>query len=215
MLTIIITAIVNVSIIIIGYLLTRRKTKAETESIIVQQYDLLVKSLRQEIKENKEEIQLLKNGFKAMEKSNQECEYDHLVKSLELAHIKKLIDLSKLPKATAFVLDDNKMVALEFKKYFREISVLDCKIFTDPDAFLKTVKQEQPEITILDFFISETLTAEDIIKQMGYTPEIFIMSHDKNIGIKIREKGWDFFYKDDFYVQKIAKAVIEYLYHKT
>lgn len=208
MITILINAFVSLCVVTLGYLFLRKKNKAETESFVVEQYDKLAKQQRTEIEANAAKIE-------ALEKKYEACEYDHLVKTLELAHIKRQIDLHKFPKACVFVLDDNKMVTMEFKKYFRDISVLDCRTFFEPKDFLIEAKKEHPEILILDHFLSDSLTADDVIKELDYLPEIFIMSQDKDIHILVREKGWDFFYKDDNYVRKIAKAVIEYLYHKT
>jgi FixJ family two-component response regulator len=125
-----------------------------------------------------------------------------------------MMDFSHLPRATAFVLDDNKMVIIEFQKHFKEISVLDCRTYTSPTMFLKDAQIGKPEIVILDYYIDKDLTAEQIINDLGYSPEVFIMSQDKDIQVRIKEKGYDFFYKDDHYVSKIARAVVQYLIDK-
>ncbi len=213
-LTILMSGLISAITIIVGYVLTRNKTKAETESLISQQHnDLIIvlskdrNELREEIKENKEHI-------RKQQIDNDECEYKHDVVELEMQHLKKQIDYKDYHKETVFVVDDNGMTAELFRSFLGKVSVINCKVFLDHKLFLIEVQREKPGIVILDHYLDKDMTAADIIKLLGYTPEVFIMSSTQEVHLIYADTGYRFFYKGENYVQKISKAVLEHLKNK-
>ncbi len=213
-LTIFMSGIISAITIAVGYVLTRKKTKAETESIISQQHNDLIIALSKDRNELREEIKENKEHIKRQQFDNEQCEHKHDVVELELQHLKKQIDYKDYHKETVFVVDDNEITAELFRGFLGRISVINCKVFLDHKAFLTEVKKEKPGVVILDHFLDKELTANDIIIMLGYTPEVFIMSSTKEVHLIYAKTAYKFFYKGENYVQKISKAVLEHLKNK-
>jgi hypothetical protein len=190
------------------------KNKAETEILFDKRYQDLIKAMDKERAHDRQLIEDNRQLIKQQAHENAECEYKHEVTELELSTVKKKIDFHNWQRESVFILDDNLMVINEFKFRFSKISVLDYRVFTQTEVFLREAQKEQPEILIIDWMLEDDKTAQDVIDQLGYEPEIFIMSADKSVHMKIREQGMQFFYKDEHYVFKIAKAVIQHLRDK-
>jgi hypothetical protein len=106
------------------------------------------------------------------------------------------------------------LVTDTFNHRFKTIPVVYFKSFTNPWECLREAQQEKPEILVLDYILGDNKTAEDIIKDLGYEPEIFIMSGTKSNEARFKGTDVRFFYKDRFYVKNITKAILEYLIHK-
>jgi hypothetical protein len=190
------------------------KNKAETEILFDKRYQDLIETMDKERAHDRQLIEDNRQLIKQQAHENAECEYKHEVTELELATVKKKIDFHNWQRETVFILDDNPLVVNEFKYRFGKISVLDTRVFSNSEKFLTDARNEKPEILIIDWMLGEDETAQDVIEQLEYEPEIFIMSADKSVALKIREQGMQFFYKDDHYVFKIAKAVIQHLRDK-
>lgn len=172
--------------------------------IVVQEVDKIIGWKNTVIDDQEKRI-------KANEKAINECEYDRKVLRLQIGMILKEVKLSNIPKSTIFILDDNEIVVAAFRFAFKEIPVLDTRCFTHHKSFLEAAREEQPPMMILDYLLDEETTAEDVIKELGYMPKIFIMSSNKKIQLKMGEQGFWFFYKSDNYISDIANAVIDYL----
>lgn len=196
---------------IIIKLLDKPKDREAMRMIAIEQMDKVVVRQNDIIAEQDKKIDANKRTIEEQAKANEDCEYRHEVAELNQDLLLSQIDLNNVPKSTVFVLDDNKMVIMEFRNRFRKVNAIDCKFFVSPTEFARFAQAERPEVVILDYMLGETLTADDVIKDLGYEPEIFIMSQDKSIQLRIKEQGHQFFYKDDQYVLKIAKAVIKHL----
>lgn len=213
---------------IISAALTRRKTKsevqknlAESENIVAQSLKTALTELRQErdddrlqIQQNKEQIKELKAENKELAAAHEECEFEHGITRMQLKKALHKLELFSWKKATVFVLDDQDIVIKVFAKWWERLPVIDFKAFTDPQQFLKEAQRERPEILILDYVLGESQTAEDIIKQLGYEPRIFIMSATKEYEVKFKGTEVLFFYKDRFYIRNISKSILEYLEEK-
>lgn len=207
---------ITIIVTLLMYILNRPKQKKDTELVVTTQWNMLVGRQTEIIKQQGDEIALNKATIEEEKKKNEICEYKHDVTKLQMKLFLKQIDLNNIPKSTIFVLDDNEMVIMEFRKEFREIPVLDSRFFTDPKIFLQATQEERPPIVVLDYILGPGITADDIIVSLGYTPEVFIMSQDKSIQLRFIEKKSNlrFFYKGEYYVNHIAKAIVKYLIHK-
>lgn len=199
---------------VILWFLNKPKQVEETKSIVVEQFEKLTLAQSTEIERLNTKVQQNEIKIAEAEQRSEDCEYKHEVTELQLKHLLKQIDLNNLPKATVFILDDSKMVIIEFKKIFSDIVAIDSRFFASVSDFLLAAKIEKPPIVVLDYRLGPEMTAEDVMMDMGYLPEVFIMSQDKSIQLRIREKGMQFFYKDDHYVRKIAKAIVQHLLDK-
>lgn len=213
-----------VSIIISGLaaLYTRKKTKsevsknnAEKDEVIHNMYLEIIDEFRKERVAHKSEVDEFKLLVKELKQDNEECEYKHDVRELEVHLLKKQIDIQNWIKEKVFILDDHDLVVKAFRKKFSSISSVEFKAFNDNNEFLKEVEAHKPQILILDYYLGE-MTADDIIKTIGYEPEIFIMSGDSSIRMKFKDTSMQFFSKDAQleYVFKIAKAVLQHLKEK-
>lgn len=198
---------VSTIVVIVGALVIRNKTKAETQNLVVESVNKVVQILRGEVDE-------LSEKYAEVKKSNDDCEHAHKVTKLEVKQLLKLVDFSKIRKATLFILDDNPQVTMAFKRQFRDITSLDVRTFEGPPDFLQAAHRERPEIVILDYNLQDGMTAENVIEKLGYMPEVFIMSYDKEVQVLVEKKGVRFFYKGDHYVPQIVSAVMEHLLAK-
>jgi hypothetical protein len=194
--------------------LSRHLRKAQIEDIVTTRFQKLTEALSDDNSRLQSEVNANRATLIEEAKRNEDCEYRHDVAQLQLKLVMDQVDWSKIPKSTVSVLDDNPMVVLDFKREFKKIPAIDCRFFTAPEGFINHAITEQPAVVILDHILGEGLTSDDVKARLGYEPEIIIMSQDKGVQLKIKEQGHQFFYKDDFYVMKIAKAVIQYLSNK-
>lgn len=191
------------------------KQKAETENLVVNMLTTALNEVRREREEDRKEIAENKKKIKEQEIENQTCEFEHEITRLQLNKVLKILDVQKWVKSTVYVLDDNDTVIKIFSQRFRTIQVVYFKAFTNADECLKQAMIDQPEILVLDYVLSDDgRTAEDIIKSLGYEPEIFIMSANKEYEEKFRGTDVKFFYKDQYYVRKITKAILEHLVYR-
>jgi hypothetical protein len=213
-LTILLSVGGSLALQVIVYVLGRKKTEEETKSLIAAQYNGLVTTLNQDRSELRGEVAQNRETIKQQQRDNEECEYRHEVTELEMELIKKKIEFSAIHKETVFILDDNMMVINEFKNRFSKVSALHYRTFVTTELFLSEARREHPEILILDYMLDGQNTADDVIDQLGYEPKIIIMSADRNVQSKYHQRGIQFFYKDDHYVYRIAKAVIQHLHDK-
>ncbi len=191
-----------------------QRVKAETQNLVTNQYSELIQNLRTERTEDRQMIADNRAEIKQQAADNAECEYKHDVVELELQHLKKQIEYQDYQKETVFVIDDNATTGEIFRRLLSRISVINCKVFLDHRIFLTDVQKEKPGIVILDHYLDKDLTAADIIKLIGYTPEVFIMSSTKEVHLIYADMGYKFFYKGENYVQKISKAILEHLKSK-
>lgn len=186
--------------------IARPKVKAETEGLIATTYKDLLKEVREERLEYQKQIKELKT-------ENQECEYNSEVILLELDELKQIVIYKGWNDVQAvYILDDNKLVTTEFKLRFDKISLLEAHVYNDAELFLKDVQKNRPPMLILDYMLGD-IVADDVIEHLGYKPEIIIMSADKSVQRKYNDIGVRFFHKDEHYVIRIAKAVVEHLHN--
>lgn len=203
------------------YLLFAKKHKAETEGIVVDQFNKLaaaqdkrIDDLDSQVEHGRVEREELKRKVKEAEQANEDCEFEHGITRLQLNKALRKLSMTDWIKATVFVLDDQKVVTDVFAHRFKTIPVVYFKAFTDPLLCLKEAQKERPEILVLDYILGDNRTAEDIIKALGYEPEIFIMSGSKENEARFKGTDIKFFYKDRFFIKNITRAILEYLIHK-
>lgn len=232
--------IINLLITIFGafatsfsvWFFTKKKTKAETAKTVAESasslnhdYAELIKILHdererdrkefinrmeavmKEIRANKLEIQMLKYD-------NEECKYLHEVSDLEMMHVRRHTDRRLWERELVHVLDDDEDALEDFKNKFKKLSVLEYEGFREVDEFLERTRAKRPPIVVLDYMLPKGTTAEHVIKQLEYDPEIFVMSSEENFELKFKGKNVKFFPKDDNYILKIAKAIIQSLIHR-
>ena len=161
--------------------LHRKKTKAETEQIVVNQFRELTEELRTERTEMKTEIKDLK-------KDNERCELEHAKTRLELEEVKQQVGYKPKLKGRVFILDDDYDVLHDFKREFKKLSIIDYKGFHDHNEFLESAKEEQPEMLVMDHRLGGGETAEKIISKLGYEPEVIIMSGEPGYSKRYNDK---------------------------
>jgi CheY-like chemotaxis protein len=204
--TILISGGVSVAVTYAVSLLNRKKTTAETEGLVVDQFSKFSQA-------QNTRIEALEKKNEEQERENEECAYRSKVLELQVRRLNKIVSLRGYSWEKVFVLDDNATVTKLFKKQFERASI-HMAAFNDHIAFLEAVKVEQPEIVVLDHWLGN-IVAKDIIAQMDeYRPEIILMSADKDLAEEYENIGIKFFWKDPFYIFKIAGAVVEYLIDK-
>lgn len=184
--------------------LNRGKDKAERENLVIKQMDMYLGRIR-------EENDQLRKDLNEEIKKNELCEYEHSVTQLQLFQTMQQVDMQKWKKETVFILDDNETDLIVFRQFFSRVLTIDYRTFLQPEIFLSAAREEKPRVVILDHYLSETMTADEVIKQLGYEPEVFVMSANKDVQIKYKDRKVNFYYKGEFYVLKIAKAVMAYL----
>lgn len=166
-------------------------------------------NLRYETLENKiVHIQRVNSVLKA---KNSNLEYSLLVIELEMKQIKKNNEINVRPYDEVFVLDDDDEQVEEFAIKLFDISVIKLEGFTDADLFMEQANLRRPKVLIIDMMLGKGITAEDVIKQIGYDPEILIMSVNAKLEEKFLGKKTRFFPKTDKYVLKICTEVVKYL----
>lgn len=193
---------------IVVALLNRKKTRADTLKVVHDMQAQMIDEFREERDEHRRMIKELKS-------ENRQCEFDREVAEWERQQIKKQINFQMWIKEKVFVLDDNELVAKTFKKMFAKIEGIECKVFTNNEVFIKQAHEEKPEAMILDYFLGD-ITAEHIIELLGYEPEVFIMSGDSSVRVKVKGTGLQFFDKDNelLYVETITRAVLKHIKEK-
>jgi hypothetical protein len=188
----------------VGWLISkwvdRKKHRAETEGIVVRQFSLLAEAQNKRID--------------ALQKSNDKCELEHEKTKLEMEEMKKAIGFQPKLKGRVFILDDDFDVLHDFKKEFKRLSVLDYRGYHNYDEFLQAAKIEKPEMVVLDHRLDGGRTAEDVISNLGYMPEIIIMSGEVGYSKKYDVNKIKFYLKEGNYVLAIAAEVISYLSSK-
>ena len=182
------------------------KEKADISTEVINQMRVLNQS-------QQEAYEWLTKRVNKSEKSFQECEYGHEVTKLELQYLRNQTGY-KAEKIDVFVLDDNSFTIEEFKRGFIGVSMIRFSGFQISEKFLVAVKDVMPAVVIIDYNLGRGQTAEDIISQLGYIPEIFIISMSGEIEAKINGKNIRFFKKDDFYVHLIKMEIIKFLTDK-
>ena len=198
--------------------LTRFKSKQETTSLAVQDLRILIDEMRLEREDDRKQIEAnrqaavtAKAEAKLAQEQNDDCEFEHSITRLQLNKVLKKLDMMNWIKSTVFVLDDNEAVIRVFEHRFKTVPVVYFKAFVDADMCLKAAQIEKPEILVLDHMLSDNRTAPDIIRQLGYEPEIFIMSGTKDFEVIYKDTDVRFFYKDRYYIRNITKAIMEHL----
>jgi len=217
--------LISNGILVLIWWLNRNKDKAkqdkETESIAFRTVAEALEQIRKERADDREQIEAnraealrAKAEAKLAQIQNEDCEFEHGITRLQLEKVLNRLNMNDWRKSTVFVLDDNELVTKVFTHRFKTIPVVNFKAFTDADICLMMAKNEKPEILILDYHLSETKTADDIIRELGYEPEIFIMSGSRDFEVLYKDTDIRFFYKDQFYIKNITKAILEHLNHK-
>lgn len=219
--TILYSGLITILGLILGAVLIRRKTiseteknKAETLKIIEDTYGGLVETLNADRAHLQRQIEENKKKLREHEIANEDCEFEHSITRMQLTKALKRLDMMHWIKSTVFVCDDSEIVTKVFTQRFKTVPVVYFKAFTDADECLKQARIERPEILVLDYILSGGKTAEDIIKEIGYEPEIFIMSATKEYEVKFKDTDIRFFYKDQHYIRNITKAILEHLIYK-
>jgi hypothetical protein len=188
----------------LGYVLnrvfTRGKLKAETEGIVVSQMTILIKEFREEIND--------------LRKQNEKCELEHSITRQELEEVKTSIGYEPKLKGRVFILDDDYDVLHDFKKEFKKLSVIDYKGFHNSMEFLQAARLEKPTMVVMDHRLGGSETAETLIDQLGYEPEVIIMSGEPGFAKRYEAKNVKFYVKEGHYVFQIAGEVIKYLSSK-
>jgi hypothetical protein len=188
----------------------RKLTKAQVESIILQDNERLLKKI--EINEKK--IKVLQDEAALAKADNEECKLLHSLFELEIVYLKKNNAFHGIEHKNVFVVDDDPEDLEEFRKIFDKSSVLDYKGYLNIEDFLKDVTVVKPPCVVIDFNLGK-MTAVQVIDRLGYEPEIFIMSgeagYEKRFLTNSRVR---FFIKEGHYVFEIAQAVIKYLIDK-
>lgn len=197
--------------VIVNNALNKKKAKAETESLVFKMQNEFLEEARKELKHDREQIEENKQTIKKLQQVNEDCEFEHLLTKLQLKKLMKRINMENWHRAMVYVLDDNPMTTMLFEQKFKSVVVVYFKSFTDPKLFLDSARKEKPEILVLDYYLSDKLTACDIISELQYEPEIFIMSQEKEVELKFKGGGVRFFYKDKNFVRDITKAILEFL----
>ena len=182
------------------------KEKIDVSTEVINQMRVLNQS-------QQEAYEWLTKRVNKSEKNFQECEYGHEVTKLELQYLRNQTGY-KAEKIDVFVLDDNSFTIEEFKRGFIAVSMINFTGFQISEKFLAAVKDVMPAVVIIDYNLGRGQTAEDIISQLGYVPEIFIISMSGEIEAKISGKNIRFFKKDDFYVHLIKMEIIKFLTDK-
>jgi Rps23 Pro-64 3,4-dihydroxylase Tpa1-like proline 4-hydroxylase len=198
---------------------TKQKNKAETESIVTQQFDLLNTAKNQEIKRldekasrNESTISQLIQINELQQKENEECKYNSATLKLQVKRLNQIVDFHGYEWEKVYVLDDNIMVTHSFEKYFTEAHI-QMAVFNEVDTFVADVNKHKPCVLIIDNWLGE-VQAKDVIRRLTYTPEIILMSADLSVEAQFEGQKIRFFPKTENYIYKIAQAVIEYLSNK-
>lgn len=208
--------------------LNKPKQKKEIEAIISDQWYKLTERLGEERTELINRINRNDSIIKELEKhkdanikiiaqltrDNEELKYQNRVTELEMLQLKRLNDFKVWKRDLVYLLDDDKDVLDEFEHKFHKISVADFKGFSNNDEFMAATKSNKPAIVVIDYRLDNGKTAEDIIHDLGYEPEIFIMSVNSAYEQRFNGKKIRFFTKDTHYVYKIAMAIIQHLTEK-
>ncbi len=173
------------------------------------------------ILENNEEIKNLKASGKNRDKEiadlkrrNDECDYLHEVAELEMKQLKASNIFKEFKKAKVMTLDDDADDLEEFDNRFSKLSVLNHEGFSDKYKFLDAVERERPEAIIIDYRLDGVTTAENILQEISYEPEVIIISGVMRSELKFKGKDVKFFMKQDNYILKIVKQIIQYLINK-
>lgn len=215
----------------------RKKIAVEEDNYVVQQYETLAKRLNEEydrlskslltdaeylnkrIEHNEitiRELQLARNKdmlrMTELEKDNENCKYQHAIVELELKLVKSKYFATSFKKEKIAVLDDDPDVIEEFKERFSKIDILDFTCFTEYRSFITYANTEKPQIIVTDYRLG-IHTAEDLLLQLTYEPEVIVMS-GVQLPAKFMQTGIRFFKKEDHYIYKIAISIINYLNQK-
>lgn len=208
--------------------LNKPKQKKEIEAIITDQWYKLTERLGEERAELIHRINRNDSIIRELEKhrddnvkiiaqltrDNEELKYQNRVTELEMMQLKKLNDFKIWKRDMVYLLDDDRDVLDEFGHKFNKISVVDFKGFHNNDEFMAATKHNKPAIVVIDYSLGGGKTAEDIIRDLGYEPEIFIMSINASYEQRFHGKKIRFFPKDSHYIYKIAMAIIQHLAEK-
>lgn len=230
----ILVVLISNGMIVFMWWLNKPKQKREIEGIVAdtnEKYIRLMKSqnedLIKQVENNTSIIAMLKekegkNSHKydaaiaKIERETEECRYQHTIHELEMAQLKKHNKFAVWHRDMVFVMDDDQDVLDDFRKKFEKSSVLDYKGFIDVDEFIDALHKERPPIVVLDYNVGKGKTAEELIEQFEYEPEIFIMSGLAQYEKKFVGKRIKFFHKDNhLYVYQIAEEIIRHLTKKT
>lgn len=175
----------------------------------------LVTQLRRSAGDHSKTIASLTKEQSKLKKESESCKLQHQIVELEMLQLKKHNNFMEWERDKIFVIDDDLDVLEEFDENFVKTSVLQYRGFHDHKVFLTSVQAERPPIVVVDHNLSGGQTADDIIAEFGYEPEIFVMSSSSAYGTKYKGGRIQFFVKEDFYVAKITAAVLKYLVKQT
>lgn len=200
--------------------LQKKKQEADIFDMVRVSLSRHISNLEGRIASNEASIGMLegqkvedRKQIEKLKRDNELCKYQHEVAKLEQAQIRKQMFHKELILETVFVLDDDKEDLEEFKEKFDPISVIHYRGFTDAKEFLRVAKEERPGIMVMDYNLGYT-NAEEVLRQIEYEPEVFIISGLKGFQAKFKGKNVTFFHKDRDYVFEIAIAIIKYLNNK-
>lgn len=191
----------------LGWMLNKifnKKEKADTDKIKAEITQMVINQMQQLNEEYRQEIAELRLD-------NERCELEHQKTMLELQEMKKQMNYQAKLKGKVFILDDDFDDLHDFESEFKKISIIDYRGFHDHEEFIESARSERPSIVVMDHRLGNGTTAQDVIGELGYEPEILIMS-----GVQAFEKIYEgkrikFFVKEGQYVMRIAGEVIKYL----
>jgi predicted RNase H-like nuclease (RuvC/YqgF family) len=208
--------------------LNRPKQKREMAAILGETYSKMLEGQKEYIEQLDEridrqekliiELEKHKEEYRSvidqLKKDNEECKYKHELVQLEIKQLKNKNAFNKWARDKVYVLDDDPDDLNEFAHKFAGNYVLDYRGFLSISEFMKEVKIQKPEIVVIDYRLAAGKTAEDVLKDLGYEPEVFIMSGSGNYENRFIGKRVRFFLKDEHYIYKIAMAILKHLTDK-